>query len=147
MTVYFLDIKYGQVLDCSYALETGTAFEQLDFDVSRYSVGDEVDLLVELPRWRWKAIKGNCIDKRVEIHGSSFTSTHLVFIKFTIARKRHVLTHGRREVGHLQPQGPSLYLQPVSWGHEDIFKWVCMGIVPSWLTEEEIAEYKSQEAS
>lgn len=145
MTVYFLDLKYGQILDCSYALETGIAFQELDFEKSRYSVGDEVELLMEIPKWQGKAIKENCLDKRVEVHGSSFEKTLLVFVKFTIARKRHVLAHSRRSIGHLEPHGPSLYLKPASWGHEDIFKWVCMGIVPSWLTEEEIAEYKSQE--
>lgn len=147
MTVYFVDLKYGQVLDCSYALETGMAHEQLDFDKNRYSVGDEVELLLELPKWKWKAIKENCTDKQVEIYGSSFDSLHLVSAKFTIVRKRHVLAHSRRTIGHLQPHSPSLYLKPVSWGHEDIFKWICMGERPSWLTEEEIAEYKSQEAS
>ena len=65
MSVYFLDLKYGQILDCSYALETGMAHEQLDFDKNRYSVGDEVELLLELPKWEWKAIKENCTDKQV----------------------------------------------------------------------------------
>lgn len=149
MDVKFLDLKYDQVLNCSYALETGIAHGQLDFEKNRYSVGDEVELLLELPKWQWKAIKENCIDKQVEVYGSSYDVVHLrlVFVKFTIVRKRHVLSHNREKFGHLQPHAANLYLKPVSWGHEDIFKWICMGERPSWLTEEEIAEYKSQEAS
>ena len=140
MSVYFLDLKYGQILDCSYALETGMAHEQLDFDKNRYSVGDEVELLLELPKWEWKAIKENCTDKQVALD-----RLHLFSIKFILVCKRHVLSHSRRTIGHLQPHSPSLYLKPVSWGHEDIFKWICMGVVPSWLTEEEIAAYQAQE--
>lgn len=141
MDVYFLDLKYGHVLNCSYALETGMAHEQLDFEKTRYSVGDEVSLMLDLPKWKYLAIKENCIDRQVDLRSDPLDSNY-VSIDFVIARKRHLLVHSRQTFAHLQPHSPSIYLKPVSWGHEDVFKWLCMGVTPTWITEEEIAEYK-----
>lgn len=143
--IYFLDLKYGHVLDCSFFAKDGMG--GLDVVLTRYAAGDKLDIMFELPAWQCRAIKDNCVDKLVDLRGDFWSKkTEVIFIQFTVAYKRHVLSPDRKEFGNLWPVSHSLYLKPASWGHEDIFKWVCMGERPLWLTEEEIAEYKSQEA-
>lgn len=139
MDIYFLDLKYGNTLNCSYALETGSG--QLDFDKSSYAVGDAVSLFVEVPGWQHLAIKENCIDELVDKSGCMSGSCYII-IEFIIKKKRHTLVHSAKNRAHLQPHSPNIYLEPISWGHEDIFKWLHMGILPSWITEEEIVDYR-----
>lgn len=139
MDIYFLDLKYGFALNCSYVLENGNG--KLDFEKTSYSVGDEVNLFMGIPRWQHEAIKDNCIDKMVDTNGCIMGDCHIM-IEFVVKRKRHVLVHSNQWIGTLQPHSPNIYLEPVSWGHEDIFKWICMGELPSWITEEELAEYR-----
>lgn len=144
--IYFLDLKYEQVLNCSFFLKGGMG--GLDVDLARYAAGDKLGIMFELPVWQCLAIKENCVDTRVEVRGDFWSKkTETIFVQFEVAYKRHVLSPRRNEFGTLEPVSISLYLKPVSWGHEDVFKWLCMGERPSWLTEEEIAEYKSLEAS
>ena len=142
--IYFLDLKYGQVLNCSFFANDGMG--GLDVDLVRYAAGDKLDIMFELPVWQCRVIKDNCVDKLVDFRGDFWSKkTEVIFVQFSVAYKRHVLSLDRKEFGNLGPVSHSLYLKPISWGHEDIYKWICMGERPSWLTEEEIAAYKSQE--
>lgn len=140
--IYVKDIRYGNLLNASYFIEDGSF--NLDIDMSQYSVGDKVSLMLDVPDWQVWAIKENCLDKEVKISTGNYPcDQQYVWIEFRIVEKRHVLHMSRKNHGHLEPMSLSLCLQAVSWGHEDLFKWLCMGELPSWMREEEIEEYKS----
>jgi hypothetical protein len=137
MDIYFKDIRYGDTLNISFGLEDGKF--NLDHEKLRYAVGDCVELMVNVTDEQAQQIKESCVDRRVEIATGKMHSNDslYMFIKFTIIKKRHVLCLSRKEPrGHLEPHSPSLYLQAISWGYEDIFKWLLMGIKPTWVEGE-----------
>lgn len=135
MSVYFVDLKYGHTLNIGFSLEDGRGIN--DFDLDRYAVGDRVELMAEVSEQQADLIICNCTDKMVDLRKGGFHSVIHMFIAFTVTEKRHVLVPSRKSSIALSPLSSSIYLRPVSWGHEDIFKWLFLGVRPSWIDDEE----------
>ena len=142
MTIYFVDLKYGNILNASFTLEDGRF--NIDISLERYAKGDEVDLMWEISERQAEIIDGNCVDKEVRVRAEKMSEHDSLYawIRFVVERKRHVLAPSRKSSSTCEPVTTSLCLRPVSWGHEDIFRWLIMGQRPSWIDDEEWEEVR-----